>query len=911
MDPDYTALILEYTLDPLITTELVDHLPASETVPTPLDVLGRIPGTPNELTYYREIVRYLEALDRASDRLALVRIGRSAEGREIVTAVVADADTIATLDRYRTITSRLTDPRHISPTAARALVAEGKPVYYVTAGTHAPETGGPEMLMELAYRLAVGESEFVRTIRERSIVVLTPVTDVDGRERVVDTFYYAKRTGRTPPPLLYWGERVGWDANRDALALGLELTRTMMAAFLDWHPTVWHDLHESTPYLYTSTGMGPYNPSIDPQVVQEWRELAEHEIDELARRRVPGVWTGGFYDGWTPSYLFFIANLHNSIGRFYETQGYGPETRDLRLEPETVQRHRSLGTPPLPTVRWGPRSNVNLQQSALLLAMHHVALHKETFLRNYYLKNQRAITRGRTRPPHAWIIPAGQRRRVEAVGLVNLIRRQGAEVHVLDEPFAGTVVGTPGDFVVRMDQPYAPVVETLLDTQFYPHTGRRPYDDTGWSLPLLRNVDVGRVSDRSILAHPMTLLDTDAVAVGDVTGRGPFLIVEHATDNTLATLRFAHRQVRMLAAEEAFEAGGRRFLTGAFVVAEPDPPGLEQSVIDLGLRAHRVEALPSVRTHELDPPRVGLVHTWTGTQDEGWVRLALDRFDVPYAYVGDQRLRTEPLRRRFDVIILPHIDGPPQVQVNGLPLSGDPIPYRRTDLTPHLGQTDSSEDIRGGMGATGLARLMEFVRDGGTLILEGATATIPPTYGVVTDVVVEHPPELLVPGSVLWAEFADPASPIAHGYPEAGLPVYFRDGPVVGVREPNRGTAQEATHRGSMGAAQTFREAARAIGLDLVDAGPAASRVVMRFPEDVDRLLLSGLAVGGESLSGRAVVLDVTFGDGHIVMFANRPFWRWETQGSFFLCFNAILHWNDLSTGDRSSPRPAGSGQRP
>ena len=86
-----------------------------------------------------------------------------------------------------------------------------------------------------------------------------------------------------------------------------------------------------------------------------------------------------------------------------------------------------------------------------------------------------------------------------------------------------------------------------------------------------------------------------------------------------------------------------------------------------------------------------------------------------------------------------------------------------------------------------------------------------------------------------------------------------------------------------------------------------APRVLLSFPTNANDLLLSGMLIGGDSLAGRAVAVDAPIGKGHVVMFANRPFWRWQTQGNFFLGFNAILNWNDLDAG-RSTQKPVGTG---
>lgn len=930
-DEAYGRRIREVTTDPRVITELVDHLPASDTVPSPLEFFNRIVGEPGHLTYYKDIVRYLEAVDKASDRVRLWTIGKSDEGRDMVALAIADEATIRALDKYRDITARLTDPRALTEAQARELIRTGKPIYYATGSIHSPETGSPEMLMELTYRLAVEETPFIQAIRNNAIVMITPATEVDGRDKQVDNFWYQKKTGKTPPPLVYWGNYVAHDNNRDAMGVALNLTKNMLATFLAWHPTVWHDLHESVPYLYTSTGTGPYNASLDPIVIDEWWLLSKVETSEMTKRGVPGVWTYGFYDGWVPNYLFYIANMHNSIGRFYETQAHRGEDYDLTLPATSTSREWFRANPPLPSIKWGPRNNINMQQSALLIAMNYVARNRELFLENYYLKNKRAVEKGRTQAPFAWVIPAGQRRPVEAAELVNLLRLQGVEVHRAEAPFSGDGLDVkPGDYIVRMDQPYRPVVDVLLDVQNYPAANPRPYDDTGWSFPLLRNVKAVRASDKAILEQKMTLIAQDVSVPGTIAGTGDTIVVEHNTDNTLVTFRFAHKDVRMLAAEEPFEAGGRKFGSGAFIVPNANRAALEASVKQLGLTAVAVAGLPVVKTHELDVPRIGYVHSWARTQDEGWVRLAFDRFKVPYTYFADQKLREGRLRDKYDVIVLPHIGGSAQAQVNGLPMIGDPIPYKKTDLTPNLGVQDSSDDIRGGMGIEGLAQLAQFVQEGGTLIVEGSTSTIFPEYGLTTGITLEEPPNLFVRGSVLKALVADRRSPIAYGYDADALAVYFNQAPVmrVGGGGPGGfgggggpqipGVGQNITPNAVMQPLATLepdaektakpsrpmadeaaelRQMARAFGFTVDDRTP---RVVLRFPNDPADMLLSGVLVGGQALSGRAVVLDAPVGKGHVVMFANRPYWRWETQGSYFLGFNAILNWNDLDAGKAS-----------
>src|SRR3990172_7082331 len=161
----------------------------------------------------------------------------------MLAVAMADSATIANLDGYREVTRRLADPRGLAEEDARALIARGKPIYYLTGSIHSPEAGSPEMLMELAYRLAVEERPVFRDIRERVLTVIMPVQEVDGRDRVVDIYNYGRAHNGVRPPLVYWGRYTAHDNNRDGMVLSQVLTRNMLAQYFFWHPTVLHDLH--------------------------------------------------------------------------------------------------------------------------------------------------------------------------------------------------------------------------------------------------------------------------------------------------------------------------------------------------------------------------------------------------------------------------------------------------------------------------------------------------------------------------------------------------------------------------------------------------------------------------------------------------------------------------------------------
>lgn len=950
-DNEYTKKIKEYTTQPYFLTELVDHLPMHPTIPSPDKVIGYVVGTPNKLTYTKDMYRYYRELAKASPRVRVFSAPeKSEEGKEQILIAVGDEAALARLDHYKELTAKLADPRKLTDAEAQKLIAEGKAFYWASGAIHSPETGSPEMLMELTYRLAVEETPFIQAIRRNVIVLITPVVEVDGRDRMVDLYNYRKANPtKHAPPLVYWGKYVAHDNNRDGLGMALALTRNMMKTFLEYHPVVLHDLHESVPFLYASTGTGPYNAWLDPITIDEWQLLAYHEVEEMTKRGVPGVWTHGFYDGWAPNYMFYIANGHNSIGRFYETFGNGGADTMDRTVTQQARRDWYRPNPPFPHVRWSLRNNVNLQQSGVLLAINFVANNKERFLQNFYLKSKRSVAKATNEGPAAYVVPGNQSRLVEAADMVNLLRLMGVEVHKADREIQIKDQKYPaGSYVIRMDQPYSRMADMMLDTQYYNASDPRPYDDTGWTLGAMRNVKTVRVTDKAVLDAPMTMLTSDARVRGEITGAANPVgfVINHNTENTLATLRFKLRDVKMLAAEESFKIGNQEFNAGSFIISLAGNPAdmrdrLAAYAGELGLKAIGVEKMPEVKSHPVSVPRIAILHTWTNTQNEGWYRIEFDRLQIPYDYISDQVVRNTPnLKEKFDVIVFPPLNGTAQSIVNGLPMRGDPIPWRSSELTPNMGLSpDTAADIRGGMGLAGVLNLQKFVNDGGVFVVIANNSRIPIEYGITSGITIREPRELQTRGSIFNATFSDRKSPIAYGYDET-LPIYFSQAPLFQIASFTGGgggdgggaSGQRATGRGSLndpdviqampqpspapsrtparpGEEQLTDEQRQQLGAFYTPPNQRP-RVVLRFSSDEKNLLVSGMLAGGSELANAPAVVDVPVGRGHVIMFAGNPMWRHQTQGSFFLLFNAALHWDSLNTERAAPPPPRERGSR-
>ncbi|HEY7513275.1 MAG TPA: M14 family zinc carboxypeptidase, partial [Vicinamibacteria bacterium] len=273
-EPGSREAIAAATTEPRFLSPWVASVPDDATVPSPADVLGHVVGAPGELSRTAQIYGYYRTLAAASDRVRVDVIGHSEEGREILLVIVGDAATIADLERLRADMASLADPRRTDEAAMEGIVARARPLYMLHGGLHSTETGSPEMLMELVYRLAVSEAPEIRLVRDKVVVLVNPVAEPDGRDRAVDWFYrhlkgktdYDALPPHSPP---YWGKYVFHDNNRDGVQRRLALTRATQDAFLKWHPVVVHDLHESIPLLSIWTGTGPYNAHLDPITTTE------------------------------------------------------------------------------------------------------------------------------------------------------------------------------------------------------------------------------------------------------------------------------------------------------------------------------------------------------------------------------------------------------------------------------------------------------------------------------------------------------------------------------------------------------------------------------------------------------------------------------------------------------------------
>src|SRR3546814_137411 len=291
-------------------------------------------------------------------------------------------------------------------------------------------------------------------------------------------------------------------------------------------------------------------------------------------------------------------------------------------------------------------------------------------------------------------------------------------------------------------------------------------------------------------------------------------------------------------------------------------------------------------------PRIALMHTWLTTQTEGWWRMELDAMHVPYAYISTQDITHDSdLRAKYDVILFAPVGrGNTRQIIDGLPMWGNALPWRTTELTPNLGRIDATDDMRPGMGEGGVANLRKFVREGGLLVASEDSAVFAIDVGLAPGVFVTPTDDLKVVGSVLQAKFVDRKHPVASGYDSDDLAVYSAEGlsfQVSNIASPGG----KARKRGSLAIADNYERPTGRGGKQDVDVPqgrpfvaaaplpdpepweaaavneeqarnnpwliPPAQRpqVVLRFA-DAEHLLVSGLLDGGGEMAGRAAVVN-------------------------------------------------------
>jgi hypothetical protein len=614
---------------------------ASRATPSPRSVLGFYPGDEHTIADWGQITDYFGRLDKASDRVLVQTIGETTLKRPIIVAVISARENILALDKYKEIQRRLSDPRLVTGEQERErLIQDGKVVVTISCSIHSTEIVASQMSMVLAYELAVAQDAETREILRNTILLLIPSANPDGVDIVANWY---RRTLGTPfegkdPPELYH-HYAGHDDNRDWFMLNLKETKAI-TRFLwqEWFPEIVYDVHQqgsNGSRFFVPPFYDPVNPHIAPSLLRQVGLLGHKIAADLEAANYRGVLTNAVYDTWWHGGFRTAPYFHNSIGILTEAASARLMTSSLitreQLARSTTRGMRSAleattNFPnPWPGGLWRPRDIMNLELGASRSVLSLAANYRTAYLRNFYELGLKSLNQPNEQDkPIAYLIPAGQGRDEAVAKMIGALVTQGVEVFRLEQELhagfgpqllqrtnsTGEKLGTyrliishtagmhevpAGSYIIFLAQPQRSNVLALFEPQIYPNRlnalgeAERPYDVTGWTLPLQMGVE--------------------ATAV--------MAIQESAAGRRLTLIRDENEVRKDLA------------LTLQQDGSSPLPNPLRQ------------------------PTRIAIYKGWMANMDEGWTRFVFDTFNVPYKSLFDADIRRGALSSSYDVIVLP------------------------------------------------------------------------------------------------------------------------------------------------------------------------------------------------------------------------------------------------------------------
>jgi hypothetical protein len=861
---------------------------AGPPVTTPRQAFGANIGDDYFLATYSQLEQYWQTLDRESDRLRLVDIGSTEEGRHQWMAIITAPENFARLDRYRDISRELSLADGLDDDAARALAAEGKAIVWIDGGLHADEVLGAQQLIELVYQLTSrSDPETLRILRDT--IVLAAHSNPDGHELVARWYM------RTANPLQrsldglprLYQKYVGHDNNRDFYMSTQAETRNInRVLYRDWFPQIVYNHHQPGPpgtVMFAPPFGDPFNSVFDPLVRVSIDAVGAAMHLRFAAENKPGVTmrSGSTYSTWWNGGLRTTAYFHNQIGLLSETIGE-PAPIEIPFVAERQRPSADLPSPIRPQT-WHFRQSIDYSMSANRAVLDYASRHREELLFNIYRMGRNAIERGssdgwtlsagvrpsgvrdpRLRDPRAYIIPADQPDFPTAVKFVRTLLENGVQVLRATAPFTlNGRVYPGGSFVIRTAQAFRPQVLDMFEPQQPPKdvageaTQAVPYDNAGWTLAYQMAVRFDRVLEA--VDRPFTRLTAVDVPAGTITGPdrpAGYLFSHHQNDafTALNRLLAAGDDVYWLRDRQA----GSPDDAGSMYVSARDTTLaiLRRAAGDLGVSFTGVATVPSGEALKIRPVRIGLWDQYGGSTASGWTRWLLERFEFPFERVYAQALDAGRLTQRYDVIIMPD----------------DAVPSGRSRREDGTDITDLPPEYRGTTGTISWARtvpqLRTFVEEGGTLLLVGRATAIAERIGApAADPIAAgsgagrplRRDEYDVPGSILQVA-VDNTSPLAYGF-DRRADVFFDNSPVFRVA--------------------TARPAARG------RAGNMARRIAWF---DGKTPLRSGWAVGEERLDGTVAVADITLGAGHVALFGPEVTFRAQSHGTFKFLFNGIFY---------------------
>ncbi len=561
---------------------LVGSATAHAQLTTPREFFGHEIGADYVLPNYRQLAEYWRVLERQSDRMKMVDIGETSEGRRQYMAIVTAPANHANLERYREISGRLARAEGLSDEEARGFAREGKAVVWIDGGLHASEVLGAQQLMETVWQMVSGTDDETLSILDE-VIILFVHANPDGHDLVSDWYMRIQEpTERSMAglPRLYQ-KYVGHDNNRDSFASTQVETENMnRVLYHEWYPQIMYNHHQTGPpgtVMFAPPFRDPFNYNFDPLVITGIDLVGSAMHNRFVTEDKPGVVRrrGANYSTWWNGGLRTTVYFHNMIGLLTETIG-GPNPMDIPFVAERVLPSDNQPYP-IPPQTWHFRQSVDYSVTANKAVMDVAARHREQFLYNIYQMGRNSIERGSRdswtiwpkqvdavkealnqfsgmpdfaaamggfggmpmpaseyerlrgpddRDPRAFVIPADQADFPTATRFVNALLENGVTVHRATAEFSVAGKRYPANsYVVLAAQAFRPHVMDMFEPQDHPNDfaypggpPTPPYDAAGWTLAFQMGVEFDRILEG--IDGPFERIDEWNVSppAGTVTG---------------------------------------------------------------------------------------------------------------------------------------------------------------------------------------------------------------------------------------------------------------------------------------------------------------------------------------------------------------------------------------------------------
>jgi len=837
-----------------------------QSLPSPEDAFGFRMGSDRQLIDWNQIVDYFHALDRHSDRIIVQELGKTTLGKPFLMAVMSSEKNLRNLDHYQSIQKRIANPDDRTIEESQELLEEARAVVMVSLNIHATEIGSSQESVELAWELATRTDPKTRKILDNVIVLLMPSLNPDGLQMVVE--WYREHVG-TPHegcsmPWLYH-HYAGHDNNRDLFFFNLQESRLVSRIlYRDWFPEIVYDQHQmgsTGARLFVPPYVDPVNLNVHPILMAEINMLGKHVVSDMQDQGFKGVETGSRFNAFFQGVMARTPIWHNILGILSEaasvriaTPIYLPRGSLEQHGPERPRySHRTDFLDPWEGGWWRLRDIIEYEKAATYSILHLAATYRKKFVTNFFTMNMDAIKKGKDEPPYAYILPPEQQDPNSATEMLKRLDFNGIAIFRSQDDLKYAGVTYPrGTFVIPLSQPCRPAINDLLEPQVYPNMKQYPdgpptppYDFTGWTLPLQMGVEI--VEMKTPIDVALTPADSYVFEpAGEIDAAAAAYIIERRYNNAYAIVNewMKNKKTDVYWTDVNLHHDRETYPAGSLIVPNRGDAAsvLEKLSAMYHVPVKGISQLPPVRGTRASRPRLGIYQPWITSMDEGWTRLVLDNFRFEHTSLHNEDIQSGKLAKNYDVIILPDMNTEGIVEGK-----------RRWGGEPYLGVPEMPEKYQGGIDKKGVEALLEFVKNGGTIIAIGNACDFAidklkvPAVNVLKEV---KPKDYYAPGSLLRIEL-DNTHPLAYGMPKHAA-IRVANSPALRLLPYNREI--------------------HAVGY-YTDDDP----------------LLSGWLIGSEKLEGHTVLAEIPVEKGRVVLFGFGVQCRAQTYGTFKLLFNAIL----------------------